>query len=71
MLIAFDNVPSKQIQEPLQRATFQLLVRRRRFFFFLKISLLEMLIAFGNEHLKIPTNQQTSPPYVFKKNENS
>ena len=37
------------IQEPLPRVTFQLLVRC----FFLKISHLEMLIAFSNEHLKI------------------
>ena len=46
MLIAFGNA---QIQEPLLRATFQLLSPH---FFSLKISLLEMLIAFGNEHLK-------------------
>ena len=43
------EVPSWQIQELLPRATFQLLFP----LFFLKISLLEMLIAVGNEHPKI------------------
>ena len=41
------DVPSWQIQELLPRATFQLLFS---LFFLLKISLIEMLIAFGNEH---------------------
>ena len=44
------DVPSKQIQEPLLRANLNFL--SPPLFFFLKISLLEMLIAFGNEHLK-------------------
>ena len=33
-------------------------LRRRRRFFYLKISLLEMLIAVGNEHLKIRKNEK-------------
>ena len=44
------DAPSWEIKEPLLRATFQLL--SPPLFFFLKILLLEMLIAFGNEHLK-------------------
>ena len=46
------DVPSKQIQEPLLRANLNFLSPLPLLFFFLKISLLEMLIAFGNEHLK-------------------
>ena len=43
------DVPSQQIRKPLLRADFNFLSPP---LFFLKISLLEMLIAFGNEHLK-------------------
>ena len=46
------DVPSQQIRKPLLRADFNFL-SPPLFLFFLKISLLEMLIAFGNEHLKI------------------
>ena len=45
------DVPSQQIRKPLLRADFNFLSPP---LFFLKISLLEMLIAFGNEHLKRP-----------------
>ena len=45
------DVPSQQIQKPLLRADLNFL-SPPLFLFFLKISLLEMLIAFGNEHLK-------------------
>ena len=46
------DVPSQQIRKLLLRADFNFL-SPPLFLFFLKISLLEMLIAFGNEHLKI------------------